>query len=55
MVEKRIREGKYYPINRYAKANNKYIKDYDKNKKSLYLKYWDVNNLIYIVRQCRES
>ena len=55
MVEKRIREGKYYPINRYAKANNKYIKDYDKNKKSLYLKYWDVNNLIYIVRQCRKA
>ena len=21
------------------------MKDYDKNKKSLYLKYWDVNNL----------
>ena len=28
-----------------AKANNKYIKDYDKNKESLYLDYWDVNNL----------
>ena len=54
MVEKRMRKGKYYPINRYAKANNKYIKGCDK-KKSLYLKYWDVNNLIYIVRQCRKS
>ena len=54
MVEKRMRKGKYYPINWYAKANNKYIKGCDK-KKSLYLKYWDVNNLIYIVRQCRES
>ena len=21
------------------------MKDYDKNKESLYLKYWDVNNL----------
>ena len=30
---------------RYAKANNKYIKYYDKNKESLYLQYWDVNNL----------
>ena len=29
----------------YAKANKKYMKDYDKNKESLYLKYWDVNNL----------
>ena len=27
------------------KANNKYMKDYDKNKESLYLKYWQFNNL----------
>ena len=27
------------------KANNKYMKDYDKNKESLYLQYWDVNTL----------
>ena len=24
---------------------NKYMKNYDKNKKSLYLQYWDVSNL----------
>ena len=45
MVEKGIREGICHSINRYAKANHKYIKDYDENKESSYLKYCDVNNL----------
>ena len=30
---------------RYSKANNKYVKDYDKNKENTYITYWDVNNL----------
>ena len=36
MVNKAIRGGKCHSINRYAKANNKFMKDYDKNKKSFY-------------------
>ena len=45
MVEKGIRGGIGHSIYRYAKANNKYMKDYDKNKESSYLQYWDANNL----------
>ena len=37
MVEKRIRGGMCYSIPRNAKVNNKYTKDYDKNKESSYL------------------
>ena len=45
MFEKGIRGGICNTIHRYSKANNKYMKDYDKNKESSYLKYWNVNNL----------
>ena len=45
MVEKGIRGGICHSIYWYAKANNKYMKDYDKNKESSYIQYWDVNNL----------
>ena len=43
MVEKRIRGEMCHSINRYAKAINKYMTDYDKNKDSSYVKYSDVN------------
>ena len=45
MVKKGIRGGICYAIHRYTKVNNNYRKDYDKNKESSYLRYWDVNNL----------
>ena len=45
MVEKGIRRGICYAIHRSAKANNKYIKNYNKNIISSYLIYLDANNL----------
>ena len=45
MVEKGIRGGICHSIYLYAKANNKNMKDYGKNKESSYLQNWDVNNL----------
>ena len=45
IVEKGIRRGTFDVIFQYVKVNNKYMKYYDKNKESLYLKYWVGNNL----------
>ena len=47
MVEKSIRAGICHSIyvTRYAKANNRYMKDYDKNKEWSYIQYWDVKDL----------
>ena len=39
MVEKGIRGGIWHSIYWYAKANPKHMKDYDKNKKSSYIRY----------------
>ena len=43
MVEKLIRRGICHTIHQYTKAKNKYMKNYNENKASLYHKYWDVN------------
>ena len=45
MVETGIRGEMCQAIHRYAKAYNEYMKDFDKNKESSNLRYWDVNNL----------
>ena len=45
MVEKGIRGGLCHSIYRYAKANNKCMKDYDKNEELSYIQYWDVIDL----------
>ena len=45
MVEKSIRGGIYHATHQYCKANDKYMKDSDKNKEESYPIYWDVNNL----------
>ena len=45
MVEKGIRGGICHAVHRYTKADNKYMKNCNKNKESLYLQYLDANNL----------
>ena len=45
MVEKGIRSGICQTIHKYAKAYNKYMKNYDKNIESSYLLYLDANDL----------
>ena len=45
MVEKSIRGEICHSIYQLAKANNKYMNDYDINKELSYIQYWDVNNL----------
>ena len=44
MIEDQIRDGITHATHRYAEANNKYMKNYDKNNESLYLMYLDANN-----------
>ena len=44
MFEKGIREETCQAIHRYAKANNKYMKNYDENTKSSYLEHLGSSN-----------
>ena len=44
-IEKGLKGGISYIAKRYAKANNKYINDYDPKKPSTFISYLDLNNL----------
>ena len=45
MIEEGIRGGICHAVHRYAKANNRYMKDYDESKESSYIQYLDANKL----------
>ena len=44
-IEKGLRGGISYIANRYGKANNRYMKEYDEKAPSKYIMYLDANNL----------
>ena len=44
-IEKELRGGIFYITERYTKANNKYMKNYNPTKPSKYISYLDMNNL----------
>ena len=44
-IEKGIRGRISYIVKRYARANNKYTRDYDSEKPSGFITYLDMNNL----------
>ena len=54
MVEKGIRGGICHSIYQYAITNNKYMKDYDKNKELSNIQYWDAKSFM-VGQFCKSS
>ena len=46
LIEKGLRGGISYIAKRYSEANNKYIKNNDPKKPSIYISYLDMNNFM---------
>ena len=53
MIEEGIRGGITQVITKSLQASNKYLKDYDENKDSLFLQYLDLNSL-YAWAMCQK-
>ena len=45
MIEEGIKGGICHSMHRHAKANNKYMENYDENKESSYIRFLDAHNL----------
>ena len=48
MIEKGTRGGICQATQRYAKVNNKYMKNYDKSIESSFIEYLDANNFVWV-------
>ena len=44
-IKKGIKGEICHAIHKYKKANNKYMRNHNKNQESSYLTYWELNNL----------
>ena len=53
MIEEGMRGGICHSIHRYAKANNKCVKNYNNDEESSYIQYLDL--IIYMVGQCLKN
>jgi hypothetical protein len=51
--ERGIRGGQSVIFKKYAKANNKYLSDYNPDEKSTYISYLDANNLYGVSMSCK--